>query len=272
MPNTDLSGNRPDCLVTGAGGFIGQPLTARLGARTFTRSDGDLSSDSEALFRACEGVTKMVHLAYPSDYESPTGEAMDMLLNVISVCLERGIHLFLPSSWRVFDGLSGAITAATAPNSMTDYGRAKIAEETAALESGVRLTIVRLANIYGPASQRPRIIRDFTRAIRMGEPVRPHRFENGYPGMDLIHVSDAVEGIAALVSAGADGIFHLGSGDATPTPEIAGIIARNIGCSYRQEDEARDGQARRVALVPSEGFSPQRSLGAGLGEMAFLPV
>jgi nucleoside-diphosphate-sugar epimerase len=270
MLKKPFEGDDMGILVTGAAGFIGEPLAESLAARPFARSLGNLTQSPEVLNAACDGVTKLVHFAYPKDYERPTGEAMAMLQNVIDVCRARNIHLFLPSSWRVFDGLVGTVTDDMMPAPISQYGEAKAEEERVAQESGVKLTILRLSCVYGPRSTRPAVIRHFARALREGEPVRPHKFENGYPTLNLMHVADAVNLIAERVEKGEEGVFHLGPRLPVSTPDIARMIAANLGVDYIQKDDPQPGSTPHICFQPSDGCEAQRSLMAGLGEMAFL--
>jgi nucleoside-diphosphate-sugar epimerase len=92
----------------------------------------------------------------------------------------------------------------------------------------IERSICRLAPVYGPDASRPRLIRTFHEAILRDKTVITHRFRNGRPAMDLLHVTDAVEALVCVAETNHSEIYHFGTGQLHSTADIASTIGRLV--------------------------------------------
>jgi nucleoside-diphosphate-sugar epimerase len=271
-------------LVTGGTGFIGAQFVSRLSdGRSVSapaRGELDLTSGSAALGQYCERhrIGQIVHLAYPRHYTNPgaVGESLTMLQAVLDVGKALGLRLVFASGWVVFSGYAARSLLADenlARRSKGVYGDAKLLEETlidAHLQRGdVRATICRFSPVYGPGGARPRLIRTFAEALRAGRQVLTHRYLNGVPALDLLHVDDAVSALTAIVQSECVGAFHFGTGKLTETPEIARLLARLLGTKLNHTELTIDDETSNIALASGKalqqlGWQPTIDAEAGL--------
>lgn len=273
-------------LVTGGSGFIGRRLVDSLSDRHTVlaprRSDLDLSAGNLSLARYCESrdVAQIVHLAYPRQYTSPAAvsESLTMLRTLLDVCGTLDMRLIVVSSWVVFSGYKTTSLRAdeTLPlRSKGTYGDAKLLEDTllsAYLARGdVRAVLCRLAPVYGPGGERPRLIRTFAEAIAAGRKVATHRYRNGTPALDLLYIEDAVSALRTVLQNDCEGTFHFGTGRLTETPLVARHLSRFLGVCLEHEEIAIEDDTSNIAMDPTKallkfGWEPKVSVEDGLAE------
>ena len=271
-------------LITGGAGFIGALLRDRLAEsgdiHAPDRNMLDLLGPTVLLDRYCRenNVSKIVHLAYPRIYTNneSMGQSLTMLRNVLDVCKSQGTRLVLPSSWVVFSGYRTSLMdagVATAPHPRGVYGEAKFLEEAlvkiAVANGEIDATIIRLSPVYGAKSLRPRLIRFAHQYLLEDRAIQTHRYRNGLPLMQLLHVEDAVSGIANIVSRGRSPIYHLGGEEPYEPREIIARIAKILGRSPKVEEVAIDDDAANVCLDSGAtklelGWTPTIDLDQGL--------
>ncbi len=246
-------------LVTGAGGFLGAHLGARLAddgwevAGTVrpgsvisgldprvTAIPVDLADRDAAVALACRVSPDVVFLlAAARAAATPAQRAATMAVNAAS------------GAWLV-DGLDDRCRAVVRLGSSTEYGRseAPMDESTplrpesffgatkaagsllvtaAAAARGVRATVLRAFQVYGPGDHPGRLVPTALRAARTGD-VLPLTA----PGMrrDWIHVDDVVE--AAVRAAAADHVpsgqvLNVGTGRQTANEELVAAVERASG-------------------------------------------
>ena len=159
------------------------------------------------------------------------------------------------------------------------YGRSKAAGEEAALagrRAGLRLAILRLANVYGSVRDHPdRVVPSFCRAAALGTPMRVEG--KGYT-FDFTHVADVVRGIEATVrklEAGRDDLptLHLASGQATRLEDLAEMA--NAAGGGRSRIEQVNNQTFNVSCFVGDpkragevvGWTATTSLQAGVHQL-----
>ena len=270
-------------LLTGGAGFIGQAARQRL-ARDFcllapSRSELDLEKGGTAIDltvgeNSLEGV---VHLANPRVYTSNTalGKSLTMLSNLLDVCVTRGIPLVYLSCWEVYSGYRGCLLADESLPALPrgPYGETKFLAE-AMIEhrrrtSGLECALLRSSPVYGGAGDRPKFIFNFLDKIRRGETIRTHRYNNGDPALDLLHVDDLVEALAAVLKNGFRGNLNLGTGVLTSTPRIAELLQEILGRRVPLESSRIEAAAANIAMDIRQArarldWSPTIPLEAGL--------
>ena len=234
-----------ECLVLGAGGFIGAHLCAALLARgAAVRGYGRRQSypdalrgvrwlsgdfaDRVALARAIEGCDLVFHLLAGSTPESsnkdPAGDLSSGVaptLQLLDICREAGVRklLFTSSGGTVY-GIPERlpIDEAARTDPISAYGIGKLAiEKYLSLYRrlhGLDYAVVRIANAFGPyqdPSRRQGVIPAMANALLSGRPVEI--WGDGQVVRDYLYAPDVCEAILAAAGAtGTSRIFNVGSG------------------------------------------------------------
>lgn len=249
-------------LLTGGGGFLGQALRASLGnefrivAPTREQLDIGLGSTQLDLLSREEDIECIVHLGNPRIYTSNVamGQSLAMLRNVIDVCLAKEIPLIYPSNWAIYSGYAGTLRADewTPALPCGPYGETKyLAEmliEHCRRAAGLRCALLRSSGAYGAGSDKPKFIYNFIDKARRSETIVTHRYRNGDPALDLLHVDDLVSALVATLKAGFIGTLNLGTGELTSTREIALILRDTLGSSSRIEHTLIDANVASIAM------------------------
>jgi len=213
-------------LVTGAGGGLGSnvvraaldrghtvralvrdPNKARL-PDGVTPLVGD-ALDSESMRRAADGCDAVFHLAnvaIGTDWVRLTAEMLDA---AIAACRSTGARLVFPANVWVFGrGTPGTLVAESAPLApCSKLGEARQHKEAKIRGAGIRWTMIRLPEFYGPHVQtltgRP------LQAISRGQ--RGRWWGPADQTIELVYMPDAAAVLVAVgLSEGADGeLFHL---------------------------------------------------------------
>ena len=219
-------------LVTGGTGFIGSRLAQLLGeALAPTREEIDLLHDSQALDRLVrrDGVGTVVHLAQPRILTNRTmGDSLTMLKNVLDVCVHNEIRLVYVSGWEVYAGYRDGplIVDETVPrrpagiNGFT-WGLAEELIEEVSSQAGIDHTLIRCGVLYQDGVTRPRFLKPLLEGAMRNEPLITHRYRNGLPHLDLLHLDDLISVVTAAVEQRATGTFHVGSGKGVSTSLLA---------------------------------------------------
>jgi nucleoside-diphosphate-sugar epimerase len=228
-------------LITGGTGFVGSTLAARLkgnydlitpSRQEINLLDGSIELD---LLVKNNGVDTIIHLANPRKYTTTEsmGQSLVMLKNVLDVCKGNHLNLLYLSSWVVYSGYNSShlIASESLPlRPKGTYGQTKALCETLLNEYrdayDINIYLLRLSPVYGVGSDKPKFIYNFFQKALNNETVFTHKYLNGQPALDLIHIDDAVRAIECLIKAKPDGSFDLniGSGVGYSTFDIAKII------------------------------------------------
>ena len=287
-------------LVTGGAGFIGAALVERLvgaGHRVAvvddcstgiadrvcaraTLHEADIAGPELGAVFAAAAPQAVFHLAARTSVAGSVSAAgRDAAVNVCGTvhvlehCAAHGVRRF------VFGSTGGALYGDPAPlptpedhppAPVSPYGASKLAGEayvaTMSRLAGMRYTILRYGNVYGPgqgARGEAGVVAAFARAMLEG--VRPAVHGDGRQQRDYVYVGDAVEaGLRALDGEG-DGVFNIGTGRARTVREVFEAVAAAAGHGGEPEHrEARPGEVRRSCLDP-------RRAGRVLGWRARVP-
>jgi nucleoside-diphosphate-sugar epimerase len=274
---------KPRIMVTGAGGFVGTALCATLlgsaDVLPLTRQEADLeegATDLELL--ADEHETEcMVHLASPRIYTSNVamGRSLTMLRNVIDVCCTREARLVFLSGWEVYSAYRGSLVVdeSVPMRPRGPYGETKLLCETLIEHSratrGLRCMVLRPSPVYGAASDRPRFIRTFVEKALSASPIVTHRYRNGDPGLDLLHLDDLIEAIAKATRTDSCDSINLGTGIVTTTRAIARHIIHRLGSSSSLGAARIDDDTARISMdfrraTDVLGWKPRTALLEGL--------
>jgi nucleoside-diphosphate-sugar epimerase len=260
--------------ITGADGFLGRALAARLpGARTTDLATLDVRGPVDAMSTAFAGCDVVVHLAAltgvapsldrPDEYRRTN---TDGTAAVVAACEAAGVRRrVVTSSSSVYGECPApAVEGRTPLRPLSPYGESKVGAEAAvraATGTSMERVIVRPFTVYGPG-QRPDML---VARLLAGEPgLRLFPFVR-----DLTYVDEVVDGLVAALdvalptaAAGAGPLVcNLGSGRPVAAVELldalavvtgrrpeVGWIDRRAGEPVRTE--ADPSRARRLLGVP----------------------
>ncbi|MEW6183469.1 MAG: NAD-dependent epimerase/dehydratase family protein [Bacillota bacterium] len=266
---TSLAGTPKRLLITGSSGFLGTTLAAHLdNLETFrpTRSEINLMSDVVKLDLLVKekNIDTVIHLANPRVYSTneSMGQALIMLKNVLDVCSENQLWLIFLSGWEIYSGYKTEelrANEALPPHPGSTYGQTKFLCETLIdlfhRNNGLRYTILRSSPVYGTESDRPRFIWNFLNKALRNEEIVTHKYLNGFPKLDLLHVSDLCRSVAQVIKLGAQGTFNLGTGVGTSTAEVARYIIELCGSHSKLQHIKVDNYASNIVMDNSRARS-----------------
>ncbi len=281
------------CLVTGATGFIGRHLLARLaaeGAEVAVLSRGPRlpGLTAERWYRADLEDSTAVEAALADDrpevvfhlasFVSGRRE-LDLVLPTFRANLSSTVHL-LSAATRVgcrrivLAGSMEEPLAGTAPPSPYAAAKAAAALYADFFRFAYQAPVVtaRIFMVYGPQQRdRAKVIPASILAALDGHP--PH-ISSGSRPVDWIHAGDVARGLVALSRAAGleGGTFDLGSGELVTVRDVVERICRNIGSPPPVVGALPDrpGEAVRRADVEATyvrtGWRPEIHLDSGLAE------
>lgn len=225
-------------LITGGHGFIGKTLRPKLGSSDQivcpTRAELDIARsplDLNLLIRR-ENIRTIVHLSFPRKIatNASMGEALNQLKNILDAASANHCRLIIPGSWVVDGGLQTSELLAnegTAFQPKDTYGETRVLCETLIRLHRTRarapIHLLRFPPIYGPGTDRPAFLFSCFERARAGRAIETHRFINGEPRLDYLHVDDAAEALVAAVKhpSTESHDFNVGSGRLISTREAA---------------------------------------------------
>lgn len=270
-----------DIFVTGASGFIGKALCARLADegiphRTGARGPLDL-----------RGCSALVHLSYPL---TPGESAAVFEAAATTDGLTRVVLMSSVKAMAETSPPGHPLTEADPPRPTSAYGHAKLAVEAQARHHGAAgagydLVILRPPVVHGPGARGP--LATLAAAVRAGVPLPLGGIRNA---RSLLGIDNLLDAVLTCLSASspARGEYLLADGPAVSTTALVVALAQAAGRPARLlpaprrlitaatqaigrptlssrlfADLALDDSAARAALP----WSPRRSLEAGLALM-----
>jgi UDP-glucose 4-epimerase len=265
-PNlSPVSGGPSTAVVTGAAGFIGSHLTARLVEQGWAvrgldnersgdwgrltvpaeRVERDLTSLSDhELLSLCEGAAALFHLAAEKHNSSKTTPQRTIEVNVLATqrlfdaAARAGVRKAVFTSSLYAYGARGPDPMAEGdlPAPTTIYGASKVAGEhllrIAGQENRLGWTVARLFFIYGPrqyaeGGYKSVIVKNFER-IRRGE--SPVIFGDGEQALDYVYVDDCVDALLAMLDPEHDGCtYNVATGSAITVNELTALMLEASG-------------------------------------------
>lgn len=239
--------------LTGANGFIGQSLAARLRELGATVTGVDLvadpasgvvagsTTDPAPWAHVLDGVDAVVHLAALVSTVVPIDTAWDVNVlgtkKVIDAALDAGVRRFVHLSsiaaygWDYPDHVTEDYPTRVT-GGVSSYVDTKTNSELVALanaQRGMEMVVVRPADVYGPGSV---WIREPIAMAKANQLIMP---EHGTGVFDVIYIDNFVDGLVlVLATEGISGeVFNLGEELAVSCKDYFGEVASWAGGSFR---------------------------------------
>jgi len=233
-------------LVTGATGFVGQGLVARLTAdgRPFLAPDrksiGDIGPDTDWT-TALDGMDAVVHLAGRAHIFKAEADPLITFRKVNTAGTARlaeqaaraGVRRFLlVSSVKAAVDVSGlnAVTEADAPSPRTPYGVSKLEGEQAlrAAAGKMETVVLRPPLVYGPG-----VRANFLALLKLVDRGIPLPLGSVRNLRSLIARDNLVDAILTAIDApgAGGGTFYVTDGKPLSTPDLIRRLARALGRS-----------------------------------------
>lgn len=258
-------------LVTGAGGFIGTHLVPELRAAgrtvvTHGRADGDLVARGPSV----RDVTHVIHLAgksyVPDSWTSPPAFYAANVVstaNVLDYCRRSGAALTFVSSYVYGIPRTLPVDEAHPLQALNPYSHSKILAEGVVgyyvSQFGVRATIVRPFNIYGPGQDDrfvvPTIIRQAIDPAVERITIRDLR-----PRRDFLHIADFVSLLVATLFRAEPGVYNAGAGHSTSIADLLDAVASAVG-SRKPVHSTEERRPEEVLDVVADVSRARRELG-----------
>ena len=269
-------------LVTGATGFIGRHLVARLenmGKQVVcvSRATGfDITRDRLPL----EGVTHVFHLAACVGVEEAWRLPIDYLntnalgtARVIDQCRGRCSVTFV-SAYIYGNPRRLPIRESEPVDVQNPYALSKLlGEQICAFYARfyeVPIVALRPFNIYGPG-QDSRLLIPYIVEQFVDSQCRMVRVKDLAPSRDYLYISDAIEGIILASQAASGSVFNIGSGTTYTVEEIITRVSKVSGIRkpYRATGQKRPHEIDRTcadiaAFRKAVGWRPEISIDKGL--------
>jgi nucleoside-diphosphate-sugar epimerase len=281
-----IQSTTPTILMTGASGFVGKAAYSKLGEVFSVLAP---SRDLVNLEAGCaqldlladeHNVQQIIHLANPRVYASNNalGQSLAMLRTILDVCISRNIPLVYPSGWEIYSGYAGAIFADESVPLFPSgpYGETKYLSEVLIDHyrrcAGLKCAILRTCPLYGIGGDKPKFIYTFIDKAIQSEPIVTHKYRNGDPSLDLMHVDDFVDVLLAVVRTGFIGTVNIGTGRVTSTFVIAEMIKSMLESTSSIEQMPIDADTAIISMNCRKALDvlhwrPRISLEKGLAEI-----
>ncbi|MCI0585144.1 MAG: NAD-dependent epimerase/dehydratase family protein, partial [Chloroflexi bacterium] len=182
-----------------------------------------------------------------------------------------GARLVFVSSGGAIYGEADGATEASRPAPISPYGRSKLAAERVVGESGLSYGIARLSNVYGPrqrSDQEGGVVAIFVTRLLAGAPVEVHG--TGSQRRDFVYIDDVTSALLAIGTAQLDGMWNVGSGNATTILELLELVGAATGSAADIHIAPRrlgDIEVSRLSIdrIKSDlGWLPRTDLPTGL--------
>ena len=234
---------RKTVLIIGARNFLNRSLTdllkVRYDAIIANESDFDLFKSPIELDFAVKknGVFLIIYVSEPTPYTTnkTLGNMVLALKNILDVCKENKISILYASSYAVYSGYKKTkkVTEALSFYPKDTFGEGKMLCEILLnhykQNYGLNVCLLRFARIYGLNGGKAKFIQNFFEKTRDNIPIKVHKYKNGFPKLDLLHIKDAVNAINCAIGKNFYGTLNIGSGDAVSTFELAQKIKKICG-------------------------------------------
>ena len=278
-------------VVTGAGGFLGRAMVARLsrgGVSVLAPRRAELDwRDAVAAARYLDGagVATIYHLASSgvanANADDPQIVADELAMaRAIARAAHPGTRVVYAGSMAEY-GTSGRLAESAGVAPRNAYARAKVEAGRMLGESsqtrGFTLVHARLFGLYGPGERAGRLLPAIVAALRERRPIA---LSDGAQRRDFIHVEDAARALEALGRQGrCPAWVNVGTGIALEVRAVALALAREMGADAgllqfgarpRSAHDQDVLEADTALLAQTIGWVPPQRLDPAGGVLAHL--
>jgi nucleoside-diphosphate-sugar epimerase len=233
-----VSGDAP-VIVTGAAGFIGRRVVARLESLGRPVHLIEHRWTDAAQLRAApvpEGAAACVHLGWyasPSDYltSGQNLESLERSLELVALLGERDCRrLVVAGTCAEYGVVDGDLGEESPLRPCSLYGATKVALD-AVLESelsppGLEVCWARLFNLIGPGEDQLRLVPTVIRSLLAGEPVG---LSAGTQQRDFLDVDDVASALVHLTTGPVERHVNICSGEAVSLHDLLSSIGERLG-------------------------------------------
>lgn len=230
-------------LVTGHNGFLGKnlvPLLRKEGVEAvgYSTREGMDILDPPNLLAATRDIDIVYHLAAyakPAESLQNPSQAIDVNIrgtfNVLEACRKNSFHLVYPSTCEIYGDSLDPITEDHQLNPPNPYAASKAAADrlcySYAKAYGVRVSILRLFNPYGPHQQLNKILPTFYFQAVREEPITI--YGTGTDTRDYTHIDDIVKALSMADGLATGEAVNICTGRALTTLEVATMVKKLAG-------------------------------------------
>jgi nucleoside-diphosphate-sugar epimerase len=273
-------------IVTGHTGFIGQALTRRLrdmGYEVFglSASSGHDVTDAHVLETVpADNVRHVFHLAgrtfVPESWENPSAFYRTNTLgtqNVLDYCRTHALPMTFASAYLYGQPRYLPIDEGHPLNPNNPYAHSKfLAEELCrfyAEQYGVRVTIARPFNVYGPGQDARFLIPSIIRQALHSDSII---LQDMSPRRDYVYIDDLIDAFCCFFNQANVNIeYNIGLGSSYSISEIVTVIlkvtkkkVRIVCTSIQRKNEIFDTVADITRMYQDFGWRPQCMLESGI--------
>jgi UDP-glucose 4-epimerase len=197
---------------------------------------------------------------------------VDGTANVLAGARAAGVRrfVFLSTGGGIYGECNGA-DETMLPKPKSYYSAHKYLAECYVRLRGVSYAVARLANVYGPRQRTDLeggVVAIFMERLRNKSPIVV--YGTGAQSRDFVYVADAADALLAMARSQRDGIWNVGTGQATSVMELLRKLEDIVGPATEVRHEpARPGDVRNSRLsidsIEAElGWRPRYNLTEGL--------
>lgn len=272
-------------LVTGASGFLGRSLVARLRALDRTVVTPERSAGFELMRDELDlsGVDHVYHLAartfVPDAWKDPVGFHLvnaHGVMRVLEQCRKANCSMTYVSGFVYGNPEKLPISESDPVRPSNPYAFSKFAGEQAcrfyAEAFGMNVSIVRPFNIYGPEQGSHFLLPIIVNQV-VDPDVREVVVKDLAPRRDYIYIDDVITGILAASASPQAAVFNIGSGHSLSVSEVIDAAFRAAGVSkpVRSTQDVRSNEimdaVADVTSLKGTGWKPTVTFDQGMRAM-----
>lgn len=283
------SNNQPvkSIMVTGGSGFIGKRLIPELSKKhiVFSPSSNEIDLEKDIvlldLFVKENNVKTIIHLANPRIYTTNQSFSSSILMtkNILDVCIANEIKIVYLSSWEIYSGYN--TVGLLASENTSSYPKGTYGLSKAICENlihqyislyNLNSLIIRSSPVYGKGSDKPKFVYNFLTKALNDKNIRAHKYIDGFPSLDLLHIDDLINFLAKSIENNSTGEYNIGTGVLTSTNAIAEYIIRVTSSKSCIQHIAIKEHTHNIIMDITKAnqdlqFNPQIRLEDGLNEL-----